>query len=158
MVHHERFIESRESGKPEETVLKHAQAAEEHYLQALTLCPPNALTDLGPIHNQLGALYAEVGQTELARKHFEKRAQLAEQTGNHHSAGLTRFNMGLMYLQAAQRESASLRQCDLLHRAQAYAHAAVRDFQHYQGRAAANEAKAQALLTDIAQALAKPPP
>ena len=44
-------------------------------------------------------------------------------------------------------------QRDLLRRARAYAQAALRDYQHYQGRAAADEADAQGLLADIAQAL-----
>ncbi len=158
MVHHERFNESRQRGEPAETVVKHAQVAEQHYHQALALCPPTALTNLGPIHQQLGVLYAEVGQTEPALEHFERRAQLAEQTGNHHSAGMTRFNMANMYGQAAGRESTPTRQRDLLLRAQAYAQAALRDFQHYQGRAAADETKAQQLLARIAQALTKLPP
>ena len=60
-----------------------------------------------------------------------------------------------MYLDAADRESAPSRRRDLLHRAQAYAQAALRDFQHYQGRAADREARAQQLIARIAQALAQ---
>ncbi len=56
-----------------------------------------------------------------------------------------------MYLQAAEREPARRR--DLLRRAQAYAQASLRDFQHYQGHAADGEARAQQLIDDIAQAL-----
>ncbi len=158
MVHHERFNESRQRGEPAETVLKHAQAAEQHYHQALALCPLTALTDLGTIHNQLGNLYDEVGQTERAREHYEKAAQCFEQTGNRYHAGAVRYNMADMYLQAAGREGTPSRQRDLLHRAQAYTQAALRDFQHYQGRAADKEARAQGLLDRIAQALTKLPP
>jgi tetratricopeptide (TPR) repeat protein len=136
MVHHERFNESRQHGEPAETVLKHAQTAERHYLQALALCPPTARTDLVPMHNQLGILYKNIGQTEPAREHYEKAAQYIVQTGNHYDAGQVRFNIALMYLQAAERESTPSRQRDLLHRAQAYAQAAQRDYHHYQGRAA----------------------
>lgn len=157
MVHHERFNEARQRGEPVETVLKHAQAAEQHYRKALALCPPTALTDLGPMHNQLGILYKNVGQTERAREHYEKAAQYFEQTGDRYYAGQVRFNIALMYLEAARRESSPSRQRDLLHRAQAYAQAALRDFQHYQGRAAADEADAQQLLDVIAQALTKVP-
>ncbi len=157
MVNHERFRESSERGDSEETVLKHAQAAEQHYMLALDLCPASAPTDLGPIHNQLGVLYAQVGQIEQARVHYEKRVQLAEQTGNYHSAGQTRFNIALMYAEAAERESILSRKRDLLHRAQAYAQAAQRDFQQYQGRASEDEAKVQRLLAAIAQALTKLP-
>jgi tetratricopeptide (TPR) repeat protein len=127
MVHHERFNESRQRSEATETVLKHAQVAEQHYLQALALCPSTPLMDLSPLHNQLGILYKNVGQTERAREHYEKNVQICEPTGDHDSAGSTRFNMALMYLQAAERESTLSHQRDLLHRAQAYAQAALRD-------------------------------
>jgi len=133
--------------------LQHAQAAETHYRQALALCPPTALADLGPMHGQLGILYKNVGQIEPAREHYEKAAQLFEDTNNHYHAGRVRFNMALMYLDAAGRESALARRRDLLARARAYAQAALRDFQHYQGRAADREAEAQRLLAIIEEAL-----
>lgn len=151
MVHHERFREARQRSAPAEVVLKHAQAAEQHFRQGLDLCPLDAIADLGPIHNELGRLYADVGQIEPAREHYEKRVQLAEQTGDRYRAGRTRYNLALMYLDAAGREPARRR--DLLRRAQAYAQASLRDFQHYQGRAAADEAKVQRLIDEIAQAL-----
>jgi hypothetical protein len=104
----------------------------------------------------LGNLYDDVGQTERAREHYEKAAQYFEQTGNRYDAGRVRYNIATMYLDAADREPAPSRRRDLLHRAQAYAQAALRDFQHYQGRAAADEARAQQLIADLAQALAQP--
>jgi len=157
MVHYARFRESRQRGEPAETALKHAQAAEEHYLQALALCPPTAITTISPIHNNLGLLYNNVGQTEHAREHYEKDVQICEQTGDRYGAGQTRFNMAVMYLQAAGREAAPphVRQRDLLRRAQAYALAALRDYQHYQGRAADKEANAQRLLEEIQEELGK---
>jgi len=157
MVHRYRFEESRQRGEPKATVLKHAQTAELYYRQALALCPPTALPDLAPMHNNLGNLYQLISQTELAREQYEIAAQYSEQTGNHYEAGRTRGNMAIMYAEAAEREAAASRQRDLLHRARAYAQAALRDFQHYQGRAADKEAGAQQLLADIAQALTKLP-
>ncbi|MEI7732658.1 MAG: hypothetical protein WCO56_24010, partial [Verrucomicrobiota bacterium] len=157
MVHHARFNESRRRGEPAETVLKHAQAAEEHYHQALALCPPTALTDLGPIHAQTATFYSQVGAVDQAREHFEKAAQCFERANNRYDSGRVRDNVALMYLRAASRESTPSRQRDLLYRAQAYAQAALRDFQHYQGRAAAEEDRAQQLLVRIAQALTKLP-
>ena len=67
--------------------LQHAQAAEQHYHQALALCPPSAVADLGPMHNQLGNLYDDVGQIEPAREHYERAVQYFEQTGNRYHAG-----------------------------------------------------------------------
>ena len=149
MVHHVRFKEAQLACEDEDTVLRHARAAESHYQQALALCPATAITDLGPIHNQLGLLYDDVGQTEQAREHFEKRVQIAEQTGDRYRAGTTRFNMALMYLQSSSEEITDPGQRDLVLRARSYAAAALRDFQHYEGRAAADEANAQRLIDHI---------
>jgi hypothetical protein len=77
----------------------------------------------------------------------------AEQSGNHHGAGQIRFNIANNYMDAAEQESTPARRNDLLKRALAYARAALRDFQHYQGRAAAEEAKAQQLIDDITRAM-----
>ena len=154
MVQHERFNEARRRNEPEEILLKHVQAAETHYLQALALCPANAITDLGPLHNQLGSLYAEVGQTERAREHFEQDVQICEQTGDRYGAGQTRYNIALMYLQSANAEDNPTQRQNLLLRAKAYAEAALRDYQSYQGRAATDEADAQQLIAAIEQALA----
>jgi tetratricopeptide (TPR) repeat protein len=153
MVHHERFDEARQRGEADAVLLRHAQAAEQHFQQALALCPPSAVADLGPMHNELGRLYADVGQIEPAREHYERRVQLAEQTGDRYRAGATRYNLALMYRDAAGREAAPARRRDLLLRAAAYAEASLRDFQHYQGRAADMEALAQRLIEAIARAL-----
>ena len=156
-VHLHRFREALQRDEPPETVLRHAQAAEQHYQQGLDLCPASAIADLGPMHHQLGKLYADVGQTEDAREHFERATQYFEQSGNRYHAGQTRFNMALMYGQAAGREETPARQHDALLRALAYAQAARRDYQHYEGRAADREAKAQQLIDDIEQDLAELP-
>jgi len=65
------------------------------------------------------------------------------------------YNIALMYLEAAEDESPPARQQNLLHRVHAYAQAALRDYQHYQGRAAADGARAQQLIAHIAQALSQ---
>ena len=157
MVHHNRFREARKRKEPAETLQQHAQAAEAHYLEALQLCPKDALTDLAPIHNQLGNLYVEVGLFDNAREHYELDAQYEEKAGNHFGAGQTRFNMALMYVQAAERKEQPSQQRALLLRALAYAEAALRDYQQYQGRAATEEAETQGILDYINQALAKLP-
>ena len=167
MVHHERFDEARaaliaavaairSSGVTsqdtlalEAKALHHAQAAESHYLQALVLYPESAIVLLGPLHNQLGVLYRTVAETQRAREHFEKAVQCFAESGNRHSAGRTRFNMAMMYQQAASRESMGSGREQLLRLARAYAEAARLDFQHYEGRAAADEADAQQLMAHI---------
>lgn len=155
MVHQERFLDARKRKEP--TLMRHAQAAEEHYLQGLQLCPKDALTELAPAHGQLGTLYSQVGGLDNAREHYEQAAQYFERIGNRFHAGQTRFNMALMYVRAAERENQPSRQRDSLLRARAYAEAALRDYKHYEGRAAQNEASTQGLLDQINQDLAKLP-
>ena len=153
MVHHARFDEARQCGEPDAVALQHAQAAEQHYHRALALCPPSAVADLGPMHNELGRLYADVGQIEPAREHYERAVQGYDQIGSHYAAGQTRYNLAVMYRDDAGRERTPARRRDLLLRAMAYAQASLRDYQHYGGRAADREAKAQRLIEEIARAL-----
>ena len=153
MVHHERFRETSRRSEPEETQLHHARAAEECYLEGLRLCPKDALTDLPPIHAQLGNLYQEVGRLDSARENLEQAALYFEKTGDHFQAGKVRSDIGLMYARAAEGEKQPSLQRSSLLRAQAYAEAALRDFRQYQGRVAAEEANAQRLLDQIKQAL-----
>ncbi|MEM7012107.1 MAG: tetratricopeptide repeat protein [Verrucomicrobiota bacterium] len=173
MVHHERFNEVRAQAaelanrgdtnsdrkSPEDAeklqtlhqqLLEQAQAAESRYKEALQLCSPGAVSDLGPIHNQLGNFYQDVGQTERAREHYEKDIQICEQAGDRYGAGNVRFNLAVMYLQtAANSGSATADPVPTLERARAYAEAALRDFQHFDGRAADREAKARGLIDRI---------
>ena len=153
MVHYERFNEARRQGAPAPVQLAHVQAAERHYQQALALCPPTAIGDLGMFHQALGGLYTEVYQIEEARRHCEQAVQYLEQVGNRYEAGRTRSNLAVMYAQAAGREASPARQRDLLRRGLAYAQASLRDYQHFQGRAAAEEARAQGLIDEIGAAL-----
>ena len=74
-VHHERLIDARQQNEPEESLLRHAQAAEQCYLQGLQLCPKDAWTALAPMHGQLATLYHEVGQFHSAREHYELNAK-----------------------------------------------------------------------------------
>lgn len=65
--------------------------------------------------------------------------------------------MAVMYVQASTRVNETSQQRDYLLRANAYAEAALRDFQHYQGRAVADEGKAKDLIEQINQGIAKLP-
>lgn len=157
MVHHDRFREARQRKEPTETLRRHAQAAEERYLEGLRLCPEDALTLLAPIHNALANLYCEIGQFDEARAHYEQSAQYDEKAGDHFGSGQTRYNMALMYVRGAEREKQPSQVRDSLLRARAYAEAALRDFRQYQGRVAEDEADARRLLHRINQALAELP-
>ncbi|HXY34545.1 MAG TPA: CHAT domain-containing protein [Planctomycetaceae bacterium] len=153
MVHQERFDEARERGEAAEILLGHWEAAHKYLLQALQLCPDNALPDLGPMHNQLGILYKDAGQANHAREQFEEAVQCYEKAGDRLSAGKTRENIALMYLQAPATGTDSSTIEANLRRARDYEEAALRDFQHFQGRVAKQETKANRILEQINEAL-----
>jgi len=155
MVHHARFDDARGRNETVETLLRHFHAAEQRFLEVLRLCPKDAFTDLAPGHNELGSLYAKVGQLDNARQHFEQAAQYAERAGDSFNAGGVRLNIASMYANTARIEEQPSQQRTTLIRARAYAEAAMHNFQHYQGRAAEMEATAQGLLDQINQDLAK---
>jgi tetratricopeptide (TPR) repeat protein len=154
-VHHERFLEARKTGEPEATWQRHLQSAEKNYIEAVQMCALDALHDRATLHNQLGSLYGEVGYLDDARAHFEKAAKYYEKGGDRFAAGGTRYNMALLYFKATLKEDQQSKQRIHLLRARAYAEAALRDFQHYQGRAVAEETEARTLITKVDQALAK---
>ncbi len=153
IVYYERFRDARKRNEPVETLRSYARGAEAKCLEALRLCPNDAVGDLGPMHNQLGVLYREAGRIGAARKHYEQAVQCFERTGDRYSAGLTRYNMSLMYEDAARREDEAARRRTLFERARAYAEAALRDFASYEGRAAAEEADARKLIVIIDEAM-----
>ena len=156
MVHHERFHRIPPARRAAETLVKHAQAAEQQYLHALALCPLQPSPTSAPSTTSW-AVSTTRRPDRASPGALREDPQICEQTGDRYGAGPNPLNMAVMYLQAAERESTPARQRDLLLRAQAYAQAALRDFQHYQGRAADDEADAQQLLAHIAQALGELP-
>ncbi len=153
-VHHERFREAWARGDLVATLLRHAQAAQGHYICGLGLCPAGAIPDLVPLHTGLGSLYAEVNKLEEAREQYEFCIHYAEMAEDRFSAGHVRRNIALMYGAASRREEMHSRRKGLLVRAQAYARAALRDFQYFQGRAAGEEAEVQDVLERISRDLA----
>ncbi len=153
MVHHERLNEACQRGESTQVLMEHGRIAEQCYCKALALCPPSALADLGSMHSQSGQFYMFSGESERARDHYERAIQCFEQTADHLNAGKARYGLALMYLLTEEQES--VRRRDLLRRAAAYVQASLRDFQHYQGRAADIGSFAQGLIDDIARELAE---
>jgi len=154
MVHQARFHEARKRGESSNTVGAHWEAAQTYLLGSLRLCPDDALPDLAPIHAQLGILYNDAGQLNLAREQYEQAAQCSEKAGDRFQAVRVRLNIALMYLEAPATSSEASTTKTNLQRARDYAEAALRDFKHYSGRAVEQEARAQRILDRINEALA----
>jgi hypothetical protein len=144
--------EAEKNGESQARCLSHANDALCLYQESLAACPESAVNSLGPIHCNLGTLFAELRHWDNAREHYEKSASYAETT-NRQGAGITRHNLAAMYFGASQEQRDQVVRSQYLCRAQAYARAALRDFQHYQGRLSVDEAETQKLLDAISQAL-----
>jgi tetratricopeptide (TPR) repeat protein len=141
-VHWERFREARAAGRPQAELLAHLEAATDAYQQALDLLPADAVGDLAVAHNQLGNIYADGGQLDLALRHWQETIRYDEVAGNRYGAALTRSNVALALANQGRFGDGLL-----------WAQAALRDFQTYGDRAAANIAQSQRLIAAIEQAL-----
>lgn len=137
----ERFTEGTETKQPEE-LLKLLNTSLRFYEQALALLPADAADDLSVIHNQIGNINFYGGNLQRALSHWRDSIRLKEMTGNTYGAALTRNNV-----------AAALAQVGRLADAREYASAALRNFETYGDRAAADIQKAEELIAFIEQAL-----
>ncbi len=142
-VEYERFLEARTEGATESELLQHLNTALYYYQQALTLLPNDAVDSLAIAYNQLGVIYKNAGQTLSALEHYQRAIHYAELGSNWYEAGNHRYNVALMLAQQGR-----------LPDARAYAEAALRNFQVYGPRAAADIEDTQRLLQAIVQAQA----
>ena len=143
-VARERFKDARAADRPEKELLRLLNDAAGLYRQALELLPDTAVLDLAVAHGQLGNTYGDAGDLDRALPHYRASIQYEERQGNVYAAGQTRFNVA----------------CDLANAgrlvdAREYALAALRNFESYGNRAAAEIARTQRLLAQIEEAIKK---
>jgi len=137
-VARERFKEARAAGRPEGELLRHLNDALRFYLQALDLLPPDAVDDLAGAHNQLGLIYRNAGDLDRALLHYREAIRYWERAGNLYHAATVRRNVAVALAQAGR-----------LADAREYAHAALRNYQTYGDRAAAEIQETQGLIEMI---------
>jgi tetratricopeptide (TPR) repeat protein len=116
-VAYKRFVDGREAGKPAEQLAGHLESAANAYEQALQLLPTEDVRTLGTIHQQLGNIYGDAGQTDRALQHYRQSIQYKERQDDRYGAGTSRLNAAitlrrvgrnreaLLYAQAALRDS-----------------------------------------------------
>jgi tetratricopeptide (TPR) repeat protein len=137
-VARERFKEAWAAKRPEEELLQHINDAARFYHQALDLLPPDAVDDLAVTHNQLGLIYDNAGDLDRALPHWREAIRYFEAAGALYNAAKARFNVAV-----------ALAQVGRLADAREYAHAALRNFQTYGDRAAADIQDTQGLIAMI---------
>ena len=126
--------------QPEPVLLGHLNAALRGYQQALDLIPADDAENLAAIHNQLGIIYGQAGDTRQALHHYQQSIAHEEARGNTYGAGQTRYNIALL-LEDAGRPG------DALH----YARAALHDYERTGPGAAQDAATARDLIARLEQ-------
>jgi tetratricopeptide (TPR) repeat protein len=137
----ERFEEARQANESADVLAEHLNAALQAYQQALDMMPPDAVNERATIHNALGNIYGEAGQTEQAVAHYRESIRYKEQAGNLYGAATTRYNVAIAYAQAGRFEDALL-----------FARAALANFEEFGPAAAADIEDARRLVAKYEQA------
>lgn len=96
------------------------------------------LNDLAVTHNQLGLIYGDAGDLDLAVQHYRESIHYEEMRGNLYGAARARSNMAIALLAAGRRADAL-----------EYAESALRGFESYGERAVEEIEKARRLIARI---------
>lgn len=123
-------------------LLRHLNDALGFYHQALDLLPPNAVDDLAVAHSMLGSIYGDAGDLDRAMMHYREAIRYDELGGNLYESGKHRFNVALGLANAGRFDDAL-----------AYARAALRNYETYGDRAAADIQDTQGLIAKIERAM-----
>jgi tetratricopeptide (TPR) repeat protein len=134
-IAYERFLEARNAGEPETVLLGHLNAALRGYRQALDLLPADDAEDRGIVHNQIGVIYQQAGDTRQSLHHYQQSIRCDEARGDTYGAGQTRHNIALL-LRGDHRPG------DALH----YARAALHDYENTGPGAARNAARVREFI------------
>jgi tetratricopeptide (TPR) repeat protein len=138
MVAYERFNEARAAGQPGAVLLGLLNEALAGYQQALDLFPADDAETRATVHNQLGNIYRDAGDTRRALHHYQQTIRLDEARGNTYGAGQTRFNVGLLLQDDGRPGDALL-----------YARAALHDFERTGPGAAETATLARELIARL---------
>jgi tetratricopeptide (TPR) repeat protein len=139
---YERFKHIFDAAGSEDEWLRYFDEAVSAYERALDLMPAGAVKEFAVIHNQLGALHTESGDSDAALAHYRESARYSEIAGDTYGAGQIRFNIAFALFQA-----------DRFDQALVYAKAALRDFEQLGPGAAAVTDRAHELIARASRAL-----
>jgi tetratricopeptide (TPR) repeat protein len=139
-----RFEDARTAKRPVKELLYHLGEAARLYERALDMLPISAVTERGIIHNSLGNIYLEAGDSDRALHHHQQDIRFCELSGDVFGAGQTRFNVAI-----------SLYQIQRFSDARAYAETALANFQEFGVRAVDHIQRTEQLVVLIDQAIAK---
>jgi tetratricopeptide (TPR) repeat protein len=108
------------------------------------MIPATAVSERGIAHNMLGNIYDDTGEIDRALHHYRQSIQYADKAGDIFAAGKRRFNVAVTLFGRGRFTDA-----------RAYAEAALANFRTFGDRAAVYIQKAERLIAEIDQAIAK---
>lgn len=133
-----RFQQAVAADQPEEKWLPHLDEAARLYQDALDRLPPDAASELAVLHNQLATIYQGMLDIESSLDHSRQAIREHESNGNLLGASQSRYNAAMTFLIADRRDDAL-----------EYAQAALRGFEGYGEKAAAEVEKTRQLIEEI---------
>jgi tetratricopeptide (TPR) repeat protein len=142
LVAYERFRQAGAARQPEEGRLRLLSGAEQLYQEALALDPPDHPRDLSADHNQLGNIYAEVGDLDRALTYWRESIRYDEMQGDRYAGAQTRHNIAFTLAQAGRLSDALL-----------YAQAALRGLETFGARGQDESEKTRQLVEAIQQSI-----
>jgi tetratricopeptide (TPR) repeat protein len=139
-VKYSRFQEAQMGGQPEVLSLRCLEDSRDYLMQALSVLHPHDLSDRADTHNQLGMVFRNAGETDLAFKHYQKSIRYSEAAGDVYAAARSRRNFAFGLAKAGRFPDAK-----------EYAYTALRNFETYGERAAEDIQKTRELIELIEQ-------
>ena len=135
---YERFDEARAAGEPQPALLAHLNTALDRLEQALAFFPADDAEDLATVHNQIGIIYHQAGDTRQALRHYQQSITHKEARGNTYGAGQTRGNIAILLAGDGRYADALL-----------YARAALSDFENVGPGAVQDATRTRNLITRL---------
>jgi tetratricopeptide (TPR) repeat protein len=140
MVALERYYDACDADATEATLLEHLNTALAGYQQALALTPPHHAEYMATFHNQHGVIYAAVGDTTKALRHYQQSIKHEEDQDNTYGAGQARFSVALLLARDSRYDDALQ-----------YANAALTNYRAVGLGAIAEATRVETLITHLQQ-------
>ncbi|MFI5269856.1 MAG: tetratricopeptide repeat protein [Chloroflexota bacterium] len=135
-----RFDDANTAGETEPVLLKHLNAAERRYQQALELFGADDHENRAITEHQLGNIYNRVGDSRQALRHYQQAIKHDEARGAIYEAGRARYNVALVLADDGQYGNSLL-----------YARAALGNLQQVGPGAAAEADRVRWLIAELEQ-------
>ena len=137
-VSHQKFLNDRNANEPKADLIRRLNESLRFYRKALSLLPSSEVGLLATINQNLGLLYGEALEYDLALSHYNRSIQLFEKGGNRFEAARARYNSAVSLAHSKDHLPVALE----------YAKSALQNYDILESRGTAAQ-KANRLLEEI---------